>query len=643
MESLKTPIETNRRIEKERYLQEINPTQPYSIVPIERNEKPVPPARTRSKRIIMIGITIASVFFGIFIALLFLFLTNIDIVFFKITLQGTVIDAESKQVIENASISLISGEEAKTNMNGVFSIGNLIPGKTEIEISAVGYSSFKAEMSITRSFLTYVINQKFELTSTTRSDISGKLVGFAKGYSFINDILQINDKVLPIQSDGSFSFKGDLVGDATLQFKSVNFKDINKQINVKAGSNTIPEIILEPAGDITDSLKSYITEEIVKDVTFQVEGVTQENIKIYPEKGIFEITDLIIDREYKLRVSAKGYETRDYSVTIKQGVNDLFGFALVESGSTAFGMIPNGENSFQIFLSDFDGYDKVQHTNLINLNPTAIDFVSGNNSILYSSEVERIRSNLGSYVRLIYSINPTTGVRQNVTTNTKDLGMVVPNFKAAKALNISRSAQDYNVINIEVMDLNGNSRKQLYSLANGDNVLNGILNDQGTIAAVTITNAGQTKLIRIDINTGNTQIIAQEKSIELYAISPDGNRILFGSTSTSTTFLDLSMHDKQKSETRSVMTNADGNNYQFKTDSNTEFIYWSKRADKTNIYSYNIETGTENQISRIGGELQIHRIYQQGKLVFYATNKGLYVINPAIPQSYKLVVEGEVF
>lgn len=641
MEPLKTPIETNRRIEKERYLQTIAPIQPLTVDTQETKETNL--QHSKSKRFVVIGITTISILFGIFIAMLFLFLTSIDLAFFKITLYGTVVDAESQLAIPNASISLLSGEQTTTNEDGIFTIGNLVPGKTEIEVSAEGFSAINEEISITRSFLNYSVNQKFELVSATRANITGKLVGFSRGYSFIDDTLQIGDETISINSDGSFRFQGELVGDVKLLFTSPNFKDIDRNITLRAGTNTIPDINLEPAGDIVDSLKSYITEEIVTDVTFQVEGVPQQNIKIDTEAGIFEIIDLVIDREYKLRVIANGFETRDYTITIKQGLNELFGFELVESGSTAFGMIPANENSFQIFYSDFDGKDLTQQTNLLNLNPSAIDYVPGNNFILYASEFERIRSNLGNYIRLIYSINPSTGIRQNVTTNTKDLGIVVPNFRAAKALNISRSALDFNTTNIEVMDLSGNNRKQLYSLANNDTVLNGIINDQGSIAAVTVSNAGQTKLIRIDINTGNTEIIAEQRNVELYSISPDGNRILFGSTNTSTTFLDLLMHDKQRSETRIIMTNSNGNNYQFKNNSNSEFFYWSTRAALTNIFAYNIETGTEQQISRLGSDVQIRRIYQQGAFLFYVTNNGLYVINPENPKNYKLVIEGEIF
>jgi hypothetical protein len=276
-----------------------------------------------------------AVIFGLVISFYLLFfiltLANLDTKVFKVSLSGVVTDRFSKLPIENVSIQIDNKEYAKTNSKGAFSISNLELGKINIKVIASNYDEVNQEIEITRSFMNYTQIQNFDLVSSTIAALKGSFINFDSNYSFLNDSLFVNDNRINIQKDGTFFVQDIAVGLAKLTFQSSSFKDIELNFEIDKGANILEAINLEKTGDIVGTFKSYVREDIATDSTISIDNVTQDKINIL-ENGDFRVKDLEIGKTYKVFIESKGYLSRTYSSTIRQGENALKDFRLVENG-----------------------------------------------------------------------------------------------------------------------------------------------------------------------------------------------------------------------------------------------------------------------------------------------------------------------
>lgn len=574
---------------------------------------------------------------------LVLFFTNMDSSVFQLGLTGTIIDQKENKPIVGAEILINGSTQATTDEKGQYSVSGLNYDQFEFRVRAPDYADFVENLAIPKQVLNYSLRKDIFLTSSKLAIVTGRFIADDPTYKFLLDKLYINEKEYKLNEDGTYNLSSVPVGKATILFESVRYKDINFGANLVVGGNNIPEFTLEPSADIVGTLKSYVRDDIVLNTRFEIENVTAEQIKINDD-GKFRIRDLDIGREYKIRVFSNGYETRDYALTTSQGDNELFGFKLVEEGAATYiGKAESALTSDQIFSADLDGQNVVQLTAIKNLDAKFVGFDSRDNKMYFTSDYEEVRPQQSS-ITLLYTVDlETKNIARVTNQNLTSITNLAPNIRAKKMINQRQLRTTGQVQQqIQILDFSGENIKDLRAAKNITEVK---ISDNGNFVALrenetTISDAKlDSKLVRVDVQTGEAREITTKKNMNFHDISEDGNRLIFTALNEQTTFVDLLLYDAQTQETRTIKENHDGMNYQFINPDNGKIIFSAKREGRNNIYLYDIALNTTERITNLAPDDEIRVIYQQERFTFYRTQKGLYVIDPLKPQSFVFVTD----
>lgn len=587
------------------------------------------------RRAIIAIIVLFSLFVLCFGSLFILTVTNTDVAIFKITLSGKVSDVLTKNGIENAEIYINDELKGKTNTSGQYSISGLNLGSVDLKIKTTDYQELNQEVPINRLFLNYNTKRDFELTPKEKAIIDGKVSVEDASYKFIDDRVYIDEQEFRIKTDGTFRIEGITVGNKTFKFKSLNYKDLSNSIEVKPGINKLPDISLTPSGDIDGSLISYITQTVVTDIRFNVENVQEEQIEI--DEAKFKLRDLEVGREYSIQAVARNYLTRDYKITIKQGINQLFDFRLVEAGTSVNLKLETQSNNLQFYSSDFDGLNLKKLTSFPRNTDIGTYFFNNlENKVYFQSEKDKIRTSSGSgNVSLVYELDLNNLKETRITQNTSKIERVIPNYRAKRMTNIERvrNGNGYQYV-ISVMDLNGENRTDIKTFS--DEINNAVLSDDGKYLFLKTTSGNNSILRRFEVSNKQEEIITQG-ALTLLDVTWNGQKVLFSKTNTQTNFQDLTQYTFNNKESRVIKANHDGSDYQFFLESENEFVYIAKRANNTNIYKYNINDNSEIKLTEMNQVDVITDIFQQSEYLFYSTSNSLYVLDPENAFSYKKV------
>lgn len=629
-------VKTNIDLDKKRYEADKS-----AALTIENDQKTKPKDPDKINRIFKKVLKISAISFGvivsIFVLLFVLTVTNIDTAIFKITLTGVVTDRITKEPIANATVS-INDSTVTTDPNGRYSIGGLNLGLANVKVSLDGYEEINEEVPINRLFLNYTTKKDFELTPKEKAILTGKFVTTQSGYNFLGDKVVVNDIEYNINSDGTFRLNDVYVGQTTFKFLSPNFKDISNTIEIKTGINQLQDITLQPAGDIVGELISYVREEIVTNITFNVENVTEAQKEI--KDGNFRIKDLEVGTEYKIQVVADGYKTRDYTVNIKQGNNEFFDFRLVEEGFAVFLTEDPSTRTSQFYKSDFDCEGLEALTNFERVNIENEYFDSTQNKLFYMSDKERLRSGTTT-TKAIYSIDILTKTETRLTQNFNNLGNLYPNYQANKMLSVLQqrtgSITEYK---LTVTDLTGNNRVDVKTTRNQVGKI--VISDDGRYLFLEERTSGQPTLMRVDINSKQERTITTGNDISLYDVSTNGNIAIYSKKNESTGFIDLFLYNFESNETRLIRENHDGQRYQFVEGNGDSLLYFAQRDGRYNLFKYTISENKDERLTNLSAGDEIVNIYQQKRFAFYITKNGLFVIDINQPKNYKRIVEGKI-
>ncbi len=585
-----------------------------------------------SKKFFKITLGFFVVFVLCFLAFLLISAARLDTKIIKITLFGTVTDLISGDPVENANIIINEEAMATTDTNGQYSISGLEHGPVQVTVKADGYDDLTEEVTVSRVLLDYTTKKDFQLKSSLTGVLSGKFIP-NNGHRFIDDTLMIGEKTYKINEDGTFQIPNIQVGEAQFKFISRSFKDISQQINVAAGLNQIPEITLEPAGDIVGELKSYIKEDLVLNAKFFVENILQDQVDI-AEDGKFAVKELDVDRNYKIRVTADGYKSRDYDILIRQGENQLFNFRLVEDGVAIYAVrTGTATNSpIKLFSSDFDGANR----NTVN-EDSKIDVLSK----FYSIEDQKLyyQSTAEGNLNLPYSYNLNTKELSKLTFTTTDLKTITANFVAKKLLNIYQVNQTGGArYGLQLFDIDGNNKQDIKFIEQPSIRFDQYkVSNNGRIVAYSYTISNNTELYLFNTASAETKLAMSGSNIKIYDISQDGNLLLTSRRNQNTGLVDLVLFNYATNDLRTLKENLKGNDYQFVKGDNNKLIFFEERESSWNIYTFTLDRSQEERITSLTPDYEIKDIYQESNLLFYLTNRGLLVLDISKPKNFKLV------
>lgn len=574
----------------------------------------------------IIGFIILVVLVGIFIATI----TSVDLYLVKPYLGGRVLTTEG-QGINGAQVELAGFASTITDNSGNFYLPNLEPGTYKLGVKATGYETFEQDVTISRSFLNYsnIVNPR--LTKAGIAQISGKLIA-TPGYQFLDDQLMINGQGVKLNIDGTFA-ANTTSGLGNLTFASDNFRDEEVEFRLNSGQNPpLQDITLVSTGDIVGSLVSYVKEKTVSDLVIEITEVPQ--VKITKQDKSFRVQDLEPGREYTMRISQPQHQTREYKVSIKQGLNSVTNFRIVEKGYIP--LLRKFDNENQLFAVQYDGEGTVQLTNEKRFNPIG-EYIE--NDIVYVlSDRDRVRSSISGNVLLAYAANVFGQFPQRLTEETANLGKIIPNFPAKMMASVGEGT-DRTHRKLEVMGLDGKNRKEIFYTTDGvfDDV---VMASNGKFLYFTVQNKSGTinGLYYVDLNNIKPRRIITRTNIQVFDVSYDGNKVLYTAYNDNTDLVELYVYTISTGQEKLLSSNIGVNTqYQFVDNSDNLILYQAYRQNGSNVFVLNIREDTETRLTEFSGTEGVEAVYQQGGYVLYQTNRGMYILDVDNPHSGKLV------
>ncbi|MEP7103814.1 MAG: carboxypeptidase regulatory-like domain-containing protein [Candidatus Dojkabacteria bacterium] len=573
---------------------------------------------------------------------LFLFLTNLDAQFLKTSIAGTITDSATGKAIQDAKIFVDGDATVTSDANGKYSL-SLNKLTFVLKVTAKDYNDFEENVSVPRSILNYNFTKNITLTSSRVAKVKGKFITDIVGYKFTNDELFFNDDKYNLNEDGSFDLVEVPTGKIMLRFQSSNFKDIDQEVELKDGSNTINEITLTQAGDIVGSVVSYVKEDIVLKTKFEIENVLANQIAI-EFGGKFRIKDLEIGKNYKIRSSADGYQTRDYEITVVRGDNELFGFKMIENGTATYiGTDANRKDHF--YASDFDGANVKELEDIKDFSPQYEYFNSKDGFLYFLSSHDKVKNSFKT-IDVAYSLNPQTLELIQVTQNNLDtMDNLLPNFRAKRMVNNYQIRNDpQKRRQLLIMDITGENLRVLRTITGTNNYDNIKISGNGQYVYFregdfSKNPVEQPTVYRADSQSDTVVKVTQKKDVQIHAVSDDGNLVVYSALNETTTFRDLFLFNASTNETRTLKENHDGNQYQFLNSNNDDIIFFAKRDGENDIFLYSIGQNSTSRISSLSADDEIENLYQQEDYTFYITKKGLYVMDILKPHTFKLVTD----
>ncbi len=625
-------IKTMREIEKTNYKKSINsPT----VGEIKEPAKKHVGLKFSGKKALFIFASLVAL---LFLCAILAIYTNFDTAFSDLKLEGTVLNSTNTTPVNSAEIYVNDELKFTTSEDGKYRVTDLKQGKYKIRIQASGFRTQEVEVGMGNAFFSYTTKKDFLMEPASTATITGSFLGDID-HDFTDDYLELNNKQYQLAKNGTFSASDVTDGSVKLIYKSLSYLDIEKTIQVNTSSFNLEPIVLVPAGDITGDMQSFLKEEIVTNAKVTVESVNPNQISI-SEDGKLTVRDLEIGKTYKLRVEASGYETRDYEIEIIQGENKLFNLSIAETGTAYYFKFREEGKEYNIFSSDYDGIDEKQLTNDPKLEPFNLYFDKDENKLYLQTQKDRATSTIRDQAGLIYTLDLSNNSLNKVTTSTTNLGNVIPNFKAKKAINLTKGSETKSRI-LQIMDLDGSNRNDLKALSNGtiDNIF---LSDDGSSVYFVENDIAKNKygLYHMNISDKSVKTISNNPEIVVLDISSDGKRVLFSSKNETTDFKDLQIYTTTTSELKTLKANYSGFQYQFATGSNDTILYFDKRSEVDNIYSMNVDSLSEQKITDLREIDKINNIYQQNSLLYYITQRGLNILDLSEPKTGKIVQEG---
>ncbi|MFS8131301.1 MAG: TolB family protein, partial [Candidatus Dojkabacteria bacterium] len=334
----------------------------------------------------------------------------------------------------------------------------------------------------------------------------------------------------------------------------------------------------------------------------------------------------------------------DYEIIISQGENEVFGFKMVEIGTATYlGLDPLKVTHF--FKADLDGTNPTQIETILKFNPKN-EYYDSRDGLQYFLSQHDVVKGLTKTVDIAYSLNPETKeVKRLTTSNFQNFDVVSVNFRAKRLINNYQSGPSNQKQRfLQILDLSGDNPKTLRTVTGDNNFDNIVVSGDGRYVYfregdLSSKPTDNPIVYRADSQSDNIVKVVQRKSVQVHAVSEDGNLVVYSAQNESTGLRDLFLFNASTSETRTIKENHDGSQYQFLNQNNDQIIFFAKRDSKNDIYDYSISQNSTTRITNLAGDDVLNSLYQQEKYTFYITKRGLFVIDILKPHSFKLVTD----
>lgn len=279
------------------------------------------------------------------------------------TIKGRLIDNETKQIIDFATVSLFN-KSSKTPMKtvttdekGVFLIPNVKNGSYTLRISFVGYKTLEFPVFVTSK--TPIVDLKtLQLSTDAKSLKAVEVIGQKSQMRF-----EVDKKVFDV--DQNISAAGGSASEALQNIPSV---DVDNEGNISLRNNSNVEVWIngKPSGLTADN-RAQILEQMPAGSIESIEVITNPSSKYSPE-GSAGIINLVLKKDRKA-----GY------------------YGSVSVGANTFGGV-NGSGNINYNSSKVDAYANIgiRYMQFNNSSDTYRESWQGNDTTILNQKIKEI-------------------------------------------------------------------------------------------------------------------------------------------------------------------------------------------------------------------------------------------------------------
>jgi hypothetical protein len=575
--------------------------------------------------------------FILFLVVLIIFSILLSILFKKgtVAIKGQVLNAENNAPVSNAVIT-INEEDSGTfsDIAGLYEIKNLKPGTVTLSVKAPGFEPVTKKVSLTLGLLgggTSVVN--FQLKPLEKVVVEGKIMlkDTSITPAFTDAKVVYGEIEENIKADGSFKITLP-INAKEIVITGSEFYDFIVEIDAKNTTN-LGEILATPASDINAFFIDYITGEPLKP-TVQITDIPQNKVQVQ-SNGNLKIADVESEKKYNLEISLDGYLTKTQSIETHIGDTELFTIKLTPKGKKTFWGIVN--QTPELFISNYDGSDLVQITQLGYLNPIGGFFDSTTNSYYFQSDHEKFKNSIKGYAYLPYSINLDTPLPKRLIKNFDDLGYIFTNFNIEKYAQIVKAPNNSKIWNLEVVDFNGTENLIIDSSSTIDDekIKDVIFTEDGSFIFYVKKQDEIDKLYSYNLKTNTKRLLFENNLIIVTDVFQ--KNVMFINEKN-----ELMVVNVDNYEIKTIQPQVTGFDYQF--DRNNPnfvlFLSYNRSATLINILDISqLELKTLLEIE----QKEVIDLYYENEYYFYRTENELFMFDRNKPQPNVKIFEGEIY
>ena len=522
------------------------------------------------------------------------------------------------------------GKYTTTKSDGSFYFDNIRFGQHPIRISAKNFRSLEQTVTVNRFGGFSYFNLQYVDSSSVQAKIKA-----SNNSTITRDglTLRIGKNTVSLNDDGTLNIQNIGVDEQKLEISSPFYVDRAIPLSLKPGENLLPDIVLEPAVDVSVQVTNWLfpTKNIEK------AKVTAFNKDIVSNTdGVANLTDVPVNSDIKLSIFADGFNLLETTVNSKNPTSKI---QLVPTGSVVYGSEKEGKR--QLYKAHLDG---IAQTPIVQNFGDVYWFSQKGSDIIFQGNGEQIQNPEGRMIPQFFKVALNGGSINRISRFFDYYGFsngwVTETFLPDQTA-ILQTYQNYytNTAQLRISDAFGQNIQNIieiskpgYNLSINQQIISPdgkkiafVYQQYRILQPSAVPEPVTTQLITINKDGSNTSvvenIVANNLSIELIGFSANSQSILYH------------FSDQNTNEIRSI--NPNGSNKKsitnalptYKTYTITEDGYYfaSERDGKTNIYRIKPDFSAVEQLTN-QKNVTYYRIDQTNNIFLFATNEGNFIV-----------------